>query len=143
MERCPMSMQHVDPDFQRELDQFNDSQGGPSRIEVCWDMRRDRWCIFAVPLDYGHHPLSTTWVTPKLLRPFLDGSGRMGVFLFTWQEPDGTFLPLDDRLFKSLRWADSFRSKDHFDETIKRPEIQMEMAATKDRRDIAYGAASY
>src|SRR5207245_268670 len=128
---------------QRKLDEFNASQGGPSRIEVCWDIRRDRWCIYAIPQDYGHHPLSKTWVTPKLLRPFVDGSGRVGVFLFTWVDEQGNFLPLDDRLFKALHYADSFSSKDHFEKTITEPAIQRELQQKKELREIAYGARSY
>jgi len=133
----------VDPDFQRKLDQFNSSQGGPSKVEICWDMRRNRWCVFAIPVDYGHHPLSKTWVTPKLLRPFLDGSGRTGVFLFTWQDANGEYLPLDDRIFQALHFADSFTSKDHFEKSIEEPEMQRELSRKKDLRDIAYGAKNY
>jgi len=136
-------LQHVDPDFQRKLDQFNASQGGPSYIDVCWDMRRNRWCIFAVPQDYGHHPLSKTWVTPKLLRPYLDGSSKKGVFLFTWQDDRGEFLPLDDRLFTTLYWADSFRSKEHYEETVEQPEAKRELAEQKERRNIASAAREY
>jgi hypothetical protein len=136
-------MQYVDPDFQRKLDEFNASQGGPSYIDVCWDPHRDRWTVFAVPQDYGHHPLSKTWVTPKLMRNFLDGSGRRGVFLFTWRGANGEYMPLDDRLFTALRYADSFSDKRHFEKTIEEPEAKREMELKKERRDIAYAAKEY
>jgi len=136
-------MQYVDPDFRRALDQFNDSQGGPSYIEVCWNPRSNRWCVFAIPQDYGTHPLAKNWVTPKMLRPFLDGSGRMGVFLFTWQDEKGDYLPLDGRLFAALRYADSFADKDHYEKTIVQPEIAKKIAQKKELRDIAYGARNY
>jgi hypothetical protein len=142
-----MSMQTVDTDFQRQLDEFNESQGGPAYIELCWDMRRNVWTVWAIPVDYGTHPLAKNWVTPKLMKPFLDGSGRMGVFLFTWSDPDSTppggFMPLDGRLFNALRYADTFRDKHHFDQTITEPELKKEMLLKKETRDIAYGAASY
>jgi hypothetical protein len=136
-------MQYVDPDFRRKLDQFNDSQGGPSSVEVCWDPKRNRWTVYAIPVDYGHHPLAKNWVTPKLLRPFLDGSGRQGVFLFTWQSETGEYLPLDDRLFTTLHWADSFSDKHHFEKTIEEPEARREIAGEKERRNLAAVAREY
>ena len=136
-------MCYVDPDFQRKLDEFNAAQGGPSYIDLCWNPRSDRWTVWAVPQDYGHHPLSKTWVTPKLLRKYLDGSDKRGVFLFTWQGAQSEFLPLDDRLFEALRWADSFSSKDHFERTIEQPEMKRNLTLKKELRDIAYGAREY
>ncbi len=140
-------MNYVDSDFQRELDLFNESQGGPAYIAVCWDVRRDRWTIWAIPVDYGTHPLAKNWVTPTLMRDFLDGSGRRGVFLFSWTDPDsnppGGYMPLDGRLFNALRYADTFRDRKHFEHTVEEPELKKEMLLKKETRDIAYGAASY
>lgn len=136
-------MKYLDEDTKRKIDDFNASQGGPARIELCWDPRRDRWCVFAIPQDYGTHPLSKSWVTPALLRPFLDGSGRRGVFLNTWQDEHGDYLPVDERLFDALRYADTFRDKEHYENNFKRVEVQKELALEKGRRDIAYGARSY
>jgi hypothetical protein len=136
-------MLYVDEDFQRTLDDFNASQGGPVTIVVCWNPRKDRWTVYAVPYDYGTHPLSKTYVHPKLMSNFLDGSGRRGVLLFSWQDVDGSYLPLDDRLIRALKLADSFQSKTHFEENFITPELQRQAAQDKEVRNIAYGARSY
>lgn len=136
-------MQYLDEDTQRGLDQFNQSQGGPARIELCWHPYKDRWAIFAVPQDYGTHPLAKNWVTPKLMTPFPDGSGRQGVALGLWQGANGEYLPIDERFYEALRYADSFRSKDHYDEVFTQREQAQELEESKRLRDIAYGAKNY
>lgn len=133
----------VDPDFQRKLDLFNDSQGGPVTIVVCWDPKRSRWAVYAVPYDYGSHPLSRTYIHEGLMTNFLDGSDRRGVLLYRWQDEFKNFLPLDDRLIRSLQYADTFRDKEHFKNTVENPEVLQELAKSKEMRDIAYGAKSY
>lgn len=133
----------VDVDFQRQLDQFNDSQGGPSRVAVCWDDQKQRWIVWIVPVNDSAHPMARNDMTKKLLRPLPDESGRWGVRLFTWQGADGRFLPLDGRLFQSLLWADSFRDKQHFENTIEAPEAKKDLAARQQARDLAYAAKNY
>ena len=136
-------IRRADEDFRRKLDEFNASQGGPARIDVAWHPKKERWQVFAVPQDHTHHPLARNDITIKLVRPFPDSSGREGVLLFTLRAEDGGFMPLDDRLFTTLYWADSFRSRHHFDETIKNPEIQKELAMKKDLRERVSGATDY
>lgn len=138
----------VPEDFQRKLDDFNASQGGPSYVAVCWHPGKERWQVFAVPQDHGSHPLARRDITIKLCRPFPDGSSRRGVLLFTWCRRDNHnrdlgFEPLDDRIFHTLHWADSFRSRRHFEETIEEPEMVANAIRNKELRDIAGAAAEY
>jgi len=136
-------MYYIDEDFQRELDQFNISQGGPARIEVCWNPTKHRWTVYAVPQGDSFHPLARNDVTQKLMTNFLDGSGRRGVLLFSWEDAKGDYLALDGRLFDALRLADSFRSRRHYEETVEEPEVKRELAMQKRLRDIAGAASRY
>lgn len=133
----------VDPQFQVRIDEWNASHGGPSVIAVAWNPKKDRWQIFAIPVENSPHPLARNDFTSKMSRPLPDDSGRSGIILNTWEGAQGEFLPLDERLFEALNWADSFRSKQHFDDTIKNPELQAEMAVSKKARDMAYAGRSY
>ena len=141
-------MLQVDESFQRKLDAFNGSQGGPSYIAAAWHPRKNRWQIFAVPRNDSAHPLARNEVTAKLMSNFPDDSGRRGVLLFSWCKRDEHardigFEPLDDRLFTTLHWADSFRDRHHFEEVIKTPELQREIREKADIRAVAAGAANY
>lgn len=141
-------MQQVDEDFQRKIDNWNSDKGGPSYIAVAWNPVKERWQVFAIPIQESHHPLAKNHLTQKLMRRLPDESGREGVLLFTWcnrdeRSNDVGFEPLDDRLFQALDWADSFKSKRHFEETIKEPEIVAERTMKKRLRDIAGAATEY
>jgi len=107
-------MRTLDPDFQRRVDEFNRCQGGPVHIALAWNPYIDKWQVFAIPVQDSHHPLARNSVTASLRRPLPDDSSRDGILLFTWQDENGVPLPLDERLFDSLRLADSFRDKEHF-----------------------------
>lgn len=131
---------YVDPDFQRRLDEWNDAKGGPTCIALAWHPQKDRWQVFAVPVSDSYHPLARNKHTAKMLTNFPDGSGRRGILLNTWQGAQGEFLPLDERLFEAINWADSFRDRQHFENTIEAHETKRELAQQKHLRDLAaYG----
>ena|SRR5688572_1767756 len=136
-------MQYLDPDFQRRLDEFNQSRGGPSHIAVAWDSKKNRWRIWAIPVQDSHHPLAKNDLTNKMSRIIPDNSGRWGIALNLWQGPNGEYEPMDERLFDSLRLADSFASKDHFEKHFGEPATALELAQRKRIRDIVAGAKSY
>lgn len=141
-------IRHPDPDFTRELALFNDQQGGPTAVDVAWHPEKERWQVFAVPQYQSSHPLAQHDATAKLMSNFPDESGKRGILLFTWCErdkgyADAGFKPLDSRLFYFLRWADTFRDKDHFKETIEDPQLVREMAEKKHLRDIVGGGVEY
>lgn len=138
----------VDVDFQRKLDQFNAAKGPPSKIEVAWDSKMDRWRVYAVPISDSMHPKARNGITKQLLRKMPDGSGRWGIPLFVLAQRDDRgvdvgFMPLDDRLFDALNYADTFRSKRHFEETVKQPEIAAEAAKSARAMDALKAARSY
>lgn len=138
----------VPEDFQRKIDQWNDSHPGPSDIAVAWNPRTSRWEIWAIPTEMSYAPTARNDLTAKLMRPFPDDSSRRGIKLFSWSEwnehgQDIGYAPLDDRIFDSLHWADSFRSKDHFEETVTQPEILKEIREKKHIRAVAAGTAQY
>lgn len=136
-------MIQMDPDFRRRLDDWNSARGGPAVIDLVWNPKKDRWQVFAVPVADSTHPLARHKHTSKLISAYPDGSGKQGILLNTWQGAKGEFLPLDERLFEALDYADSFKSRHHFEETIKNPEIQAELAISKKARDMAYASRSY
>lgn len=136
-------MYYLDPDFQRRLEEFNLSRGGPAYIAVAWDVNKARWRIWAIPVNDSRHPLARNGITSKMSRPLPDGSGRWGVPLNLWQGLNGEFEPMDERLFEAIVYADSFRSRKHFEETIEQADIQRELAQSKKLRDISYAARSY
>jgi len=138
----------VDAEFQLKVDSFNDAQGGPSRIELCYDPYSERWSVWAVPVQDSHHPLGRNKNVQKLLRPFPDGSGRRGIRVFDWCERDAVgrdigFRPLDDRIFYALHLADSFADRRHFEETFEAPAAKKELAQKSHLRELAYAARSY
>lgn len=136
-------MTYMDPDFRRRLDDWNSSKGGPAIIDLVWNPIKNRWQVFAVPVADSAHPLARHKHTSMLLSTYPDGSGKRGILLNTWQGAKGEFLPLDERLFEALDYADSFKSRHHFEETIKNPEIQAELSVSKKARDMAYASRSY
>jgi hypothetical protein len=143
-----MIRQTIDPEFQVKLDQFNASQGPPSRIELAFDCKKNRWVVFAVPFSDSSHPLARNYVTRNLKTRFPDDSGREGIRLFTWCETDNNgndigFKQLDDRLFTALHFADSFKSKTHFDDTIKKPELAAEARQSKQVKEAIFAAREY
>lgn len=152
--------------FQDTLDAFNRSQGPPTEIAVVWndkafkrEVKKDawgipvyeydgRWQVFAVPVSESTHPLARNSRTRKLLSRLPDDSGREGVLLFTWCERneighDVGFLPLDTRLLDALIFADSFRDKQHFEKTIKNPELEREKRDIKTLQAIMGAGQQY
>jgi len=127
----------VPPDFQARIDTFNDAQGGPARIAMAWDIRAERWRVYAVPVYDSTHALARNSITRQLLRPFCDESGRQGVPLFFWDDP------LDERLFTMLRWADSFSDRQHFEKAVEGPEQQREAQQSRRWKDALNGAREY
>lgn len=132
----------VDPEFQRKLDDFNASKGGPARIEVAWNPKSERWEIWCVPVMDSTHPLARNQNTAQQIRPFPDDSGREGVFLNTWGTKE-RFEPLDDRLFEAINFADSFRDRHHFEEIIESPEFKAEARSKADLREKAAATRRY
>lgn len=135
-------------DFQRKLDDFNNSQGGNISVDVCFDPKIKRWTVWAVPEGDTTHPKYRPEALKQLVRPFPDESGRWGVKLFTWAETDtkGDDIGprnLDDRVFQVLRWADSFQDRQHFEKVFEAPETRRELATRQDAREIAYHAKNY
>lgn len=134
-------MYHVDEQFQAKLDDFNTSQGGNIKIDVCWNSKKGRWQVFAVPnVQRGSGA--------KMMVNFPDGSGRRGVHVFTLADhnskgEDIGFHQLDDRLFKYLRWADTFRSRTVFEDTIEKPEAKRKAAEDKDLKDAIHTSRQY
>lgn len=138
----------VPSEFQAKVDEFNLSQGGPARVETAWNPKTSRWEVWAIPVDHSSHPLGKKDTVLKLLRDFPDHSGRRGVKLFVWCKRDDKgrdtgFVQLDDRIFETLRWADSFRSKDAFQRVVEEPQMRKDLALKRRIRDIAYGAREY
>lgn len=133
----------VPEDFQVRLDAYNAANPGPAYIALAWHPEKLRWQVFAVPTEVSYHPLARNDATMKLVTSFPDQSGRRGVLLNTWQGAEGEFLPLDERLFEALAYADSFRDREHFERTINGPAAQKELAHKRHLRDIAASARSY
>lgn len=138
----------VPEDFQRKLDEFNVAQGGPTLIAAAWNPKRYRWQIFALVQDGTSHPSYRPEIARKLCRPLPDESGREGVLLFTWCERDAAGndvggCSLDDRIFHTLHYADSFADRHHYENTIRDPHMRREAAESKTVRDIAGAAAEY
>jgi hypothetical protein len=140
-------MRTLDADFQRKVDEFNQSIGGPSQIAVAWNPRINRWEVWAVPVADSFHPLAKNDHTRKLLRPFPDDSGRWGIRLFVWCRRDtqgrdiGPCEP-DDRIFSLLRFVDRF-DKDAFRRSVEAPEAQRELAERQALRDTVGAAVEY
>lgn len=138
----------VPEEFKRKLDDFNADQGGPTAIAVAWNQKKERWQIWAIPIDGSHHPLYNPGRLHDMCRPVPDGSGRMGVLLMSWCKRDSHgsdigFMPLDDRLLHALKWADSFADRRHFENTIEQQEFKKEAELRNDVREVAYAAKSY
>ena len=136
-------------DFQQKLDDFNNGlEGGGVTIDVCFDPKIKRWTVWAIPQGDNSHPQYRPEALKQLLRTFPDGSGRRGVKLFTWAETDAIGndagpRQLDDRIFRVLHWADSFRDKQHFEQVFEAPETRRELATRQDARELAYYAKNY
>jgi len=133
----------VDPDFQRRIDEWNAAHPGPADIAIAWHPVKNRWQVFAMPVADSSHPLARHEHTSMLMMNLPDSSGRRGILLNTWQGAGGEFLPLDERLFEALHYADSFRSKDHFEETITNPDKAKEIATSKKAADLIHAAREY
>lgn len=130
-----------DGGFLQKLRDFNDSQGGPMEVAVCWDDIKHRWVVWVIPHGPVTHPLHS----PKKVRQHLKTmpDGRKGVKLFTWQDGEGEYLPLDDRLLHSLKLADSFSSRQHFEEAVENPETLKNMQERDGLRDVLQGTMDY
>jgi hypothetical protein len=143
-----MIRQEAPEDFLRDLDNFNASRGGPTRVAPAWNPQLARWQIFAIPVYDSPHPLARNQFTKKLMKRLPDDSGREGVLIFTWCARDAAgrdvgFEPLDTRIFQLLDWADTFKDKQHFEKAIQEPELQREIAQKRRFRAVAGGVAEY
>jgi hypothetical protein len=138
----------VDQEFQQKLDEWNRSHPGPADVAAAWNPRIERWEIWAIPTEMSSHERAHNDVTIKLMRPFPDNSSRVGIKLFVWADfnekgQDVGYMALDNRVFDALHWADSFRSRRHFEETISDPEIEKEVKRKAHIRAVAAGTAQY
>lgn len=142
----------VDEGFQRKLDDFNAAQGGGQKVAVVFDAKQKIWTVWVVPCGDTSHRDYDPVKLRSLLREFPDYSGRRGVKLFDWadevKDPYSNEMvkvrrPLDDRLFKVLHMADTFKSRQHFEETFEQPEVKNELAVDKSVRDIAGAVREY
>ena len=155
----------VDPDYQRKIDSWNQSHPGPADIAVAWNPKaikivvkaglfgpvydyEGRWQVFAIPVNDSPHPKARNELTKTLMKPFPDDSGRVGILLFTWCKRGETGSDigekeLDDSLFATLAWADSFADRQHYEHTIEATEQKKEMAEKQATRDIAYAGKEY
>lgn len=73
----------------------------------------------------------------------LRAQGKTWRFLNTWRYPDGSFAPLDDRVFWSLYQMDSWAHPETYHELVEKPEREREELVNKELRETAYGARSY
>jgi len=138
----------MDRDFARTLKRYNEDHPGPdigvfwNSTSLCLDRKRGlwggRWEIWVEVTDNSHpgnkylDKTGDTWHNGKRWR-----------FLNTYKNDDGSFAPLDDRVFTALHWADTWRNKNHYDETVMsldRSKREQELAAT---RETASQLASY
>jgi hypothetical protein len=137
----------VPVEFQRKVDDFNRSIGGPSQIAVVWNPRIDRWEVWAIPVADSAHPRARNDVTRKLLRRFPDDSGRWGIRLFVWCKRDAAgrdiaSCELDDRIFSLLRFVDRF-DKESFRRSVEEPEAKKALAEQQALRDVVGAAVEY
>ena len=145
-------VRELDESFQRELDAFNVRQGGDQKVVIAWDAKQGIWTVWVVPHAATVHRDFDAETLNQLMREFPDYSGRWGVKIFDWAdevedkwtgEKVKKFRSLDMRLFEALKMADSFNSRQHFEETFEDPDFQRQLRLNADIRDIAAGAASY
>ncbi len=141
-------MRTVPEDFQRKVDDWNAGHPGPAAIAIAYNPRDERWEVWAVPTEMSSFAGARNDVTARLVRPLPDDSSRQGIKLFKWAEYNEKgqeigYLPLDNRVFDAIHYADSFRSKDHFKDTVSNPEVEKEVREKAHVRAIAAGAAQY
>jgi len=137
-------------DFQRKLDDWNSALTGPHKIVLQWNSRvrlrrkdpdiwSGRWELW-VTMEDSSHPLS------KYLRRagdrHLPDKGWCR-FLQTWQYDDGTFAPLDDRLFGQLRRQDTWRNRRWYQEVIEETEERTDNEWRGKIRDAVQDAENY
>jgi len=130
----------LDDGFKQKLKDFNSSQGGTVEVAVHWDPKKNRWIVWVIPHGETAHPDYQAAKLRRLLQKMPDG--REGVRLFTW-ERDGEYLPLDDRLFYSLKLADSFQDREHYKRTVEDPNLKAAAEKEAGLKDVVYGASSY
>lgn len=133
------------PDFQQKLREYNRAYGSPE-IAVVWNP-------MSVNLGHGRwDPRWEIWVevtdNTKQRRIVKSGrdievDGKTWRFLNTWEYPDESYAPLDDRVFHGLREADTWTHAETYHEMIEKPERYREEQSTKVLQDAAYGARSY
>lgn len=132
-------------EFSRKLKDYNEAHGSP-RIRVVWNPRARRIG------DKEFDPRWEVWI--ELMDNQLMGKeqlnskdrfedGRFWRFLQTWQYPDGSFLPLDDRFFQALRVADTWAKRDDYYERYVRPQEKLEEEGWRDLKNAAEGVTSY
>ena len=135
----------VDRDFRAKLDEYNRARGSP-RIKVRWN---------PVARKTGVREFDPRWeIWVELIENQLTREDQAGKkdryedsswwrFLQTWEYPDDTFLPLDDRFFQAAHEADTWTSREHYDERLVRPEEVKKEREWKDLLDVAGGVGSH
>lgn len=132
----------LDREIQRKLKSWNEDHPGPD-VAIVWNP-------LAVKLGQGcYDPRWEIWVeVTSNSHPnhrFVEKQGDIRFdgctwrFLNTYKQPDGSFAPLDDRLFRALYWSDTWRHREHYEEALVSQDIRKKKAETDMIRDTAYG----
>lgn len=109
----------IHPEFQKRLDYYNESRNVSSPFFVKWNERKQRWVIY-VDLRDNSNPEAT----PERLDSITEWDSERGkvVKFATYQLEDGTFMPLDDRLFAYLDSCDTRYDKHDYDQRFESEE---------------------
>lgn len=134
-------------EFQRKLDEFNRSVGGPTEVRVVWEPRSERWEVWAIPLYPSSHP-KARFFHRGLLKRLPTEEELWGVHIFTWcvRDENGRdigYAPLDDRIFTVLRTIDTYKRSLSASELRERLEEEKDEREKKRLRDIIYSLAEY
>ena len=131
----------VPPDFRRRIDDYNRTYGSPE-IDIVWNPTSKN-------LNDGFFdPRWEFWVevtdNTKQKRTIesegdVERRGKTWRFLNTWQYPDGSYAPLDDRIFQALRQADTWTHSETYHDLVEKPERYREEQEFKALMDTAYG----
>jgi hypothetical protein len=131
----------LSPDFRRKLEEYN-RMYGPPEVDI-------RWNPTSVNLGHGRFdPRWEIWIevtdnTKQKRTVESEGDVRSGMktwrFLNTWQYADKSFAPLDNRVFRALREADTWKHAETFHEVVELPERYRKEEEFKALQDTAYG----
>ena len=135
------------PDFEQKLRDYNRTYGSPE-VAVFWNgtntiLRRDsdgfpiewdpRWEIWVEVTD------NTKQTKTIESEGDVEFEGKTWRLLNTWQYPDKSFAPLDDRVFQSLREVDTWTHAETYHELVEKPERYKKEQEFKALKDTAYG----